>query len=53
MTDTPITRLDDARVFKRLGWPTNMPVEDRTFSEEYNKRWSALTDAHITVETSS
>jgi hypothetical protein len=42
MTHNTITRLQDARVFKKLGKPLNMPVEDRTFSDEYSGRWFAL-----------
>jgi hypothetical protein len=45
MSDT-ITRLRDARVFKKLGKPLNMPVEERTFSKEYTKHWYALNKAH-------
>jgi hypothetical protein len=37
MTNTPITRLEDARALKRMGVPLNTPIEDRTFSEEYSE----------------
>jgi hypothetical protein len=41
-----ITKLRDARVFKRRGWPLNMPVREATFSTEYSVRLLALHKAH-------
>jgi len=41
-----ITKLRDARVFKRKGWPLNLPVKEVTFSTEYSVRWFALHKAH-------
>jgi hypothetical protein len=43
---TNITRLQDARVFKKKGWPLNMPVEERTFSKEYSNHWFDLMNAY-------
>jgi hypothetical protein len=48
MADKPITRSEEARMFKKQGLPLNTPVEDgRTFSAEYDKHWVRLTRAYF------
>lgn len=41
-----VTKLEHARVFKQMKMPLNTPVEQRTFSAEYTRRWLRLMDAH-------
>jgi hypothetical protein len=36
------TNLNDARDLKRAGFPLTLPLEHRTFSEEYSKHWFHL-----------
>jgi hypothetical protein len=40
------TRLEDERVLKRMGVLLNSPVEDRTFSKEYETHWKKQLKAH-------
>jgi hypothetical protein len=42
----PITRLEDARVLRKIGAPLNMPIEERTFSPDYSNHWTDLTNAY-------
>jgi hypothetical protein len=41
-----ITKIEDARSLKTMKLPLNLPIEDRTFSEEYSKNWFALYGAY-------
>jgi hypothetical protein len=42
----PITRLEDARVLRKMGAPLNIPIEYREFSREYSEHWFDLQNAH-------
>lgn len=41
-----ITKLEHARAFKQMKMQLNTPVEQRTFSAEYSRRWFRLMAAH-------
>jgi hypothetical protein len=44
MTNAP-TNLDDARELKAAGLRLNLPLEHRTFSQEYSEHWFGLMEA--------
>jgi hypothetical protein len=52
MTDVEktVVNLDDMRALREMGLPPDTPVETRTFTAEFSKRWQALHQARDDFE---
>ena len=44
-----VTRIEDARTMKAVGWPLDTPVEDGVMSEGTTMHYNAVMEAHTAL----